>query len=93
MAHKKSFKEDINPAMRFISSPTQEDLKTKDTGTAQKGYKQNPLYIETKSRRLQLLLQPSLYEKIKTQAHHESKSINEFIHIILEYAMKDEKLP
>ena len=29
------------------------------------GYKLNPLYIENRSKRLQLLVQPSLYNKVK----------------------------
>ena len=85
---KKSFKEDITPAMRFISPPTIEAPAVTERGTAPEGYKLNPLYVETKSRRLQLLLQPSLYEKIKAQAQREEKSINELVHLILEDAMK-----
>ena len=87
---KKSFKEDINPAMRFISPPAADAPADTEQGTAPEGYKLNPLYVETKSRRLQLLLQPSLFEKIKTRAQREDKSINELVHLILEDAMKGE---
>ena len=90
MAQKKSFKEDINPAMRFINPPAAEAPANKEQGAAPKGYKLNPLYVETKSRRLQLLLQPSLYEKIKARAQHEDKSINELVHLILEDITKRE---
>ncbi len=64
MAGKKSFKTQLNPAMQFIS-PQEESVKTTD---APEGYKANPLFVETKSRPLQLLLQPSLYERIKARA-------------------------
>jgi hypothetical protein len=50
---------------------------------APKGYKINTLYVETKSRRLQLLLQPSLYDKIKDKAQREEKSVNDTINTIL----------
>lgn len=81
----KSFKESLNPAMQFISVPS-EDLKQEEDIKAElpSGYKHNPLYIETKSRRVQLLLQPSLYEKIKKKAAAHNNSINEYIHSLLE---------
>jgi hypothetical protein len=87
---KKSFKDDINPAMRFISQPTIEAPIDRKKETAKEGYKLNPLYVETKSRRLQLLLQPSLYEKIKARSQHEGKSINELVRFILEGALEGE---
>ena len=90
MAQKKSFKEDINPAIRFISPPAVDTSANKEQRSAPEGYKLNPLYLETKSRRLQLLLQPSLHEKIKAKAQREEKSVNEFVHLILENAMKEE---
>jgi len=96
MAIKKSFKADINPAMQFISQP--EEAKPEETtaapssstGKAPMGYKQNPLYIETKSRRLQLLVQPSLHEKLKKRASKDGKSINEMVHWLLENALSAE---
>ena len=51
-------------------------------------FKVNPIYVETKSRRMQLLVQPSLYEAIKAMATAESVSVNELIHTILERAVK-----
>ena len=55
------------------------------------GYKPNPLFVEIKSRRLQLLVQPSLYEAIKEQAKAKGISVNEFAHRALEKAVKKEK--
>ena len=88
MAQDKSFKQDINPAMQFISSTVE---KTKDWATPDppEGFKKNPLYVETKSKRFQMLLQPSLYEKIKARANDEGKSVNEMIHSILEESFNE----
>lgn len=55
------------------------------------GYKRNPLYVETKSRRLQLVLQPSLYERVKACASVAGLSVNEYIHQILDSATREEK--
>lgn len=92
MAQKKSFKADLNPAMQFISTPTEETLEreTARTEDAPEGYKVNPLYIEKRSKRLQLLVQPSLYDKVKAQADGEGCSVNDFIHRVLEDAVKGE---
>lgn len=57
-------------------------------GKPPEGFKVNPLYVETKSRRLQLLVQPSLYEKMKTRATAEGFSVNELVHSILEEALR-----
>ena len=53
------------------------------------GYKVNPLFVEVKSRRLQLLVQPSLYEDVKAQAKAKGISVNEFAHRALEKAVKE----
>lgn len=45
--------------------------------------KKNPEYIETKSKRVQLLMQPSLHRKIKEYADEHESSVNEVIHDIL----------
>lgn len=82
---KKNFKD--NPALQFLSSADPaEPTPAEEAAEPAPQYpmKRNPLYIETKSRRLQLLLQPSLYNKIKALADKQSKSINEIIHSILD---------
>jgi hypothetical protein len=78
---KKSFKDNLTPAMQFISTPVEERPQI---DAPPEGYKVNPLYIEKKSKRLQLLIQPSLYSKIKARADREGRSVNELIHSILE---------
>ena len=89
-----STREDNNPAMAFISEESIEavDGKGEDTLKAPtgekppKGYKVNPLYVETKSKRLQLVVQPSLYERIKAASDAEGLSVNEFCHRVLDKA-------
>jgi hypothetical protein len=93
MAQKKSFKADLtNPAMQFISTPAEEREvdTTTVTAPAPEGYKVNPLYIETKSKRLQLLVQPSLLDKLKGRAKAEGRSVNDLVHSILEEALREE---
>lgn len=76
--------------MLFISTPAEDKREaTTVSAPAPEGYKVNPLYIEKRSRRLQLLVQPSLYGKIKAQADAESCSVNDFIHRVLADAVKD----
>ena len=44
MAQKKSFKAELNPAMQFISTPTEDEREvTTATAHAPDGYKVNPL--------------------------------------------------
>lgn len=95
---KKSFKD--NPALQFISTAEeetetrQEETKTitlpQPTEKPPEGYKLNPLYVETKSRRLQLVLQPSLYERVKAGAKAAGLSVNEYVHQILDNATREE---
>lgn len=88
---KKTFIQD-NPALQFISTQTEErDTPTEQTQPkAPEGYKLNPLYIETKSRRLQLVLQPSLYDRVKARAKAAGLSVNEYVHQILDEATREE---
>lgn len=79
---KKSFSENINPAMQFISAPIVEDPPIEKSKIPE-GFKVNPLYIEKKSKRVQLLLQPSLLELLRKKAKSDEKSLNETAHHIL----------
>lgn len=103
-AKKKSFRDDISPAMNFISQESiekveqaEKPLQQKEEGKtiseirkeAPEGYKVNPLYIETRSKRIQCLLQPSLYDKLKDKAETEGVSVNEVINSILLDAFKE----
>lgn len=51
-----------------------------------------PRSIESKSKRLQLVIQPSLYEKVKYKAESCGVSVNDFIHQVLEIATHGENL-
>lgn len=83
---KKDFSNIESPAMQFLSK-REEPVKTQEK-QAPEGYKINPEYIETKSKRLQLLIQPSLHEALKARALSEETSVNNLIHTILEKAVK-----
>lgn len=58
---------------------------------APEGYKLNPLYVETKTKRLQLVLQPSLFDRVKKGAKQAGLSVNEYVHRILDEATKGEE--
>lgn len=94
----------VNPTLQFISQPepeeepqTVEEGKAKREGsTASSTRRKAPparralpqFDEETKSRRLQLLLTPSLYETIKDKAVEERLSVNELINSILKDAIR-----
>jgi len=85
-----SLNENMNPALQFITPAQAPRRAAAPQGeTPPHGYKKNPLYVETKSRRLQLLLQPSLYQKLKEQAALAGQSVNEFVHAALEERLLD----
>lgn len=90
---KKSFKNDLNPAMQFISTPIEETFEPRAEARepAPAGYKADPQFIETKSKRLQLLVQPSLLEALKKTAKTEGRSVNDLVHTILADAMREEQ--
>ena len=88
---KKNFK-GMNPAEAFISvpeEPVKEEAPALPTATPAKppeGYKLNPLYVETRSKRVQLLLQPSTVQALKDLAKAQGESMNELANkAILEY--------
>lgn len=103
MASKKPTINRDNPALNFISQAGEEPEKQEElsetanpqsgrnTAKAPAGYKRNPLYVEVKSRRLQLVLQPSLFEAVKAKAKEKGLSVNEFCHEVLDEATREEK--
>ena len=84
---KKDFSSIATPALQFISNQDTEQPK-KEKDTTPEGYKVNPAKKKKKSRRLQLLMQPSLYDLLKTRAVEEGTSVNNLIHELLERAVK-----
>lgn len=83
---KKTFKE--NPALQFISAPSEEpEIRPI---TPPEGFKRNPEYVEVKTRRVQLVLQPSLYARVKQKAKQSDLSVNEFISQVLDKETREE---
>jgi len=101
MATKKKSFTQSNPALAFMSAEVQEEARqtespqetiTRGIEPAPEGYKVNPLYIETKSKRFNLLIQPSLAERVKAVAKSKGLSVNETItEAIREYLEKEEQ--
>ena len=94
---KKSFTS-ANPAMAFISSVSEESPVTEeqaviapiaDNKIADVPMKRNPEYIETKSKRVQMLMQPSLHLALKQVASKQGISVNEAMHEILKQYVDD----
>ena len=102
-AEKKRASAPNNPAMMFISQPEPQaapETKKATRKTTSKA-EASPLQAERiipadrptpprkeyKSRRLQLLIQPSLYEEIRDRAEAEGRSVNEEIHNLLRQAL------
>lgn len=86
---KKNFK---NPALNFISRETIEEVDGKPegfqfTGKAPEGYRINHAYIETRSKRLQLLVQPSLEKKYRDLSKQYGVSFNDLINRVLYKAL------
>lgn len=93
---KKSFS-GANPALAFISTanqndefqltqPTKEELeKQLEVQPLEQSVpmKRNPEFIETKSKRVQMLMQPSLYDAVKAKAKLKGISVNEMMHEVL----------
>lgn len=92
---KKSFKN--NPTLQFISTAIEEEQETspaKEVRATKKkleGQRPNPLYVETKNRRLQLVIQPSLFERVKERAGKSGLFLNEYVHRILDESTRIEE--
>lgn len=93
MATKKTFTdslavEDLNPALQFISST--EAVTKPEPGKQQTRFVFNTPERETKSRRLQMLIKPSTYDRIKEKADAAGTSVNNYINALLEYYLENE---
>lgn len=78
-----------SPALNFLTATEPEQPAEIQSGDkAPEGMKLNPAYIEKyiekRTRRVQIVLQPSLYEKAKAKAEALDKSFNDYIHELLE---------
>ena len=92
---KKTFKNELNPALQFISDSSKEKNQAQESQNISTDIpvpmKRNPLYIETKSKRMQILIQPSLHSKLKAIADQKGTSLNNLIHMILEQYTRKNK--
>ena len=80
---KKSFKE-INPALQFISADSTDN--TDDTHTTDNTvymYNTDNTQSERKTKRLNLLLQPSVMQRVTKIAHMQRRSVNDLIGSVL----------
>ena len=80
---KKSFIDNINPAMNFISQNKIDEYQKESEQSKSVNIDQYNAFQETKSKRLQLLIQPSLHEKLKVKANQEKTSVNDLVNQIL----------
>lgn len=92
------------PEMQFISKETVEKVEQEEraaggsgiepsfTGREKPpaGFKYNPKFIETRSKRVQLVVQPSVYEKLKARADAAGVSFNEYCHAIFEEVVRED---
>ncbi len=81
---KKKFTEGENPALQFISKPKEEPTPQStitDITDVPKGFKLVP---ETKTKRVNLIMKPSLHEKAVEKSKSIGISFNEFINKMLE---------
>lgn len=86
---KKSFRDKLedNPALQFITQPEHPQETAADSPQPE-GYYLNPKYIEKRTKRLQLVLTPSLYRAMRESAEREGISVNELVHRVLSKELK-----
>jgi len=88
---KKSFNSDTAAAAElFFPQAPAADRKKPGTVTAPEGYRVDYGIVETKSRRVQLLMQPSLHTRLKEAAAAQGISFNDYVHKALEKALEQE---
>lgn len=91
---KKSFNEITNPALQFMTQPEGERTaaaEPTDKAADFKGLKRSrkPSTEETKSKRLNLLMLPSVYDSISKLATMQRTSVNELVNSLLQAHIKE----
>jgi predicted HicB family RNase H-like nuclease len=91
---KKTFKE--NPALRFITSTDDANNKQNTDNTENDNITYDKHYTdnkhERKSKRLNLLIQPSILENLSKIAHMKQTSVNDLVNSVLKnYAETEEE--
>lgn len=95
MTTKKSFKD---PTMTFISQDSIDKVDKPEEATATpkgitkppEGFKLNRAFIETKSKRIHISMQPSLHKKAQETANDLGISVNDFIHRAIQEAVHND---
>ena len=62
--------------------PTRKHLRG-DLRDAPEGYRRNPEFVEMKTRRVQLVFQPSVYDAGKAEADNRGISFNDYVHELI----------
>ena len=72
------------PELAFMRSSVekqqQDNIPSKGKEATPDGMKVNPMYIEKRTKRVQIVLQPSLYEQLKAHAKEIGMSFNSYCH-------------
>lgn len=84
---KKTFKD--NPALQFISAAEEATPEAPAPEAPAPAPRARPLPGEKKSRRVQLVIRPGLYQRVKGHAAARGLSVNEYICRVLEQAAGD----
>ena len=95
MAKRPDFKQKAatDPLLQFISAPREQGTATEQTAAEHtaadaeptttteppEGYKVNPLFVEKKTKRAQIVLKPSLYDKAKEASQAAGLSFNDYV--------------
>ena len=84
----------IAPELQFISQESIEAAEQEEQGAAgqqrQQGFQYIPKHKETRSKRVQLVLQPSVYAKLKARADAAGASFNDYCHAIFEEIVRED---
>lgn len=90
---KRIIKEDapVNELLGKLQPAQKAEPAGKPAEKAPAGYKLNPLYVETKTARLQLVLQPSVSKALKQHCKKAGVSVNEFVTGLIEQALAERK--
>ena len=87
MANKKSFRADESPVNQLISQgrPPVEGIVPAPApiDPPPPGYRIDPRYIETRTRRLHVLIPPSVFKRLQRSAFRENESVNEAINALI----------
>lgn len=77
-----------SPALAFISSAAEQAEGAPESDNTPRGMKLNPeyieKYIEKRTKRVQIVMQPSLFDKAKAKADSRGTSLNDYIHKLIE---------